>query len=175
MQPIVHLAVGYLCYVVYSRWAGEYPPAGGPVLLAVFAAVLPDLVDKPLAAAGVVPVGRTIGHSLLLAVPLMVAVWLAARRIERDDLGVAFGIGYASHLASDVPWHVLSGDYHELGFLLWPITTMPPYTGVKSVGTVAGVEVTTLWFEAVLLLAGIIVWWRDGRPGLGLLRQMLPT
>lgn len=167
MQPIVHLVVGYLCYAGYTRWRTGDPPREVPALAVVIGAALPDLIDQPLAAAGVTSVTRTIGHSLLFAVPFVVAVWLVAGRRERRDLATAFTIGYASHLAADVPWHVLSGDFDELGFLLWPITHMPEYTGIKPLGTVGGLEVTTLWLEAVIFVFGVWVWWRDGRPGLG--------
>lgn len=166
MQPIVHLAVGYLCYAGYTRFRFGRPPGDAAAVVAVFAALLPDLIDKPLASAGVVPVGRTIGHSLLLAVPLAIAVWLLARRADRELLGVAFAIGYGSHLAADVPWHVIAGDYHELGFLLWPLTEMPAYSGVKSLGTVGGLEVTTLWLEGLILVAGVALWVVDGTPGI---------
>ncbi|TYL37664.1 hydrolase [Natronococcus pandeyae] len=171
MQPVVHLAVGYLCYAAYTRWSRGEPPAETPAIVAIFGAALPDLLDKPLHAAGVVPVGRTIGHSLLFAIPLVVAVWLVARARERRVLGVAFAIGYLSHVATDVPWHLLSGDYDELGFLLWPVTHMPEYTGTKPLGTVAGLEITTLWLEAVVLFAGVALWWIDGRPGVEWLRN----
>ncbi|WP_255191498.1 metal-dependent hydrolase [Natronobeatus ordinarius] len=175
MQPVVHLAVGYLCYAAYVRWrrGRGVTPADGPVLVAAFGAVLPDLVDQPLWLAGVTPVGRTIAHSLLFAVPTILLVSYLTRRRGEPILGVAFAIGYGSHLAADVPWHVLAGDYDELGFLLWPITHMPQYTGVKSLGTVAGLEVTTLWLEAVILVAGVALWWHDGRPGLGAIRSRL--
>lgn len=173
MQPVVHLVVGYICYREYVRYRDGQAPNDVPVLVAVFAAGLADLVDKPLAAADIAPVGRTVGHSLVFVVPLLLLVWALAIRRDRRDLGVAFAIGYLSHIATDVPWHVLSGDFHELGFLLWPITPMPPYTGVKPLGTLPGLEaeVTTLWLEAVILIAGVALWWVDGRPGLGALRR----
>ncbi len=173
MQPIVHLAVGYICYTAYTRFDRGEPPASVPAIVAVIGAALPDLIDKPLHSWGVVPVGRTIGHSLLFAVPLVALAWLFARRRGRDRLGIAFAIGYASHIAADIPWHVLSGDFHELGFLLWPVTPMPDYSGVKTLGTVpgVGVEATTLWLEAVILAGGVVLWWIDGRPGLGAIRR----
>ncbi len=170
MQPVVHLAVGYLCYAAYTRLHHGREPADLPALVAVFAAGLADLIDKPLDAAGVVPVGRTIGHSLLFVIPLVLLVWIVASRRDRRLLGVAFAIGYLSHVATDIPWHVLSGDFDELGFLLWPVTEMPAYTGVKPLGTVAGIEITTLWLEAVILVAAVACWWMDGRPGVGLFR-----
>lgn len=173
MQPIVHPVVGYICYAAYTRGRDGESPRDLPALVAVVAATLPDLIDQPLYHAGVTPVGRTVGHSLLGAVPLVVLAWLLARRWDRQTLGVAFAVGYASHIAADIPWHLLSGDSHELGFLLWPITHMPPYSGVKSLGTIGGLEVTTLALEAVIFLAGVALWWRDGRPGLVTLRRAL--
>ncbi|WP_440765933.1 metal-dependent hydrolase [Natronorubrum sp. DTA7] len=173
MQPVVHLAVGYLCYAAYTRWHHGRTPADLPALVAVFAAGLADFIDKPLYAAETVPVGRAIGHSLLFAAPLILLAWVVATRRDRRPLGVAFAIGYLSHIATDVPWHVLSGDFDELGFLLWPVTEMPAYTGVKPLGTVGGVEITTLWLEAVILAAGVALWWTDGRPGTGTVRRGL--
>ncbi len=173
MQPVVHLAVGYLCYAGYTRRRYGSVPGEYPTLAAILGAALPDLIDKPIWLAGVVDVGRTIGHSLLLVVPLVIVVWLVTRTRDREILGVAFAIGILSHIATDIPWHVLSGDYHELGFLLWPITPMPEYTGTKPLGTVPGLEVTatTLWLEAVILVAGVALWWADGRPGTAPLRR----
>ncbi|MEY7847897.1 metal-dependent hydrolase [Natrarchaeobius sp. A-rgal3] len=166
MQPVVHLVVGYICYAAYARWRLDGPPADAPALAAIGGAALPDLIDQSLAAAGITGVTRTIGHSLLFVVPLVAVVWLYTRARDRELLGVAFAIGILSHIATDMPWHVLAGDYDELGFLLWPITPMPEYSGVKELGTVAGVEITTLWLEAVIFVAGIALWWQDGRPGL---------
>lgn len=165
VQPPVHLAVGYLCYAAYSRRRFGRPPGQLATLGALAGAALPDLLDKPLAAAGVVPVGRTIGHSLLFVLPLAAGVWIAARARDRPEIGVAVAVGILTHVATDVPWHVLAGTYAELGFLLWPITPMPAYTGVKPLATVGGYEVTTLWLEAPVFLAGVTLWWHDGRPG----------
>ncbi|SFC11180.1 LexA-binding, inner membrane-associated putative hydrolase [Halobiforma haloterrestris] len=168
MQPVVHLAVGYVCYAIYTRRRCDASPRDGPAIAAILGAALPDLLDKPIWLVGIVDVGRTIGHSLLFALPLLVALGLYARSSDREVLAVAFAVGYLSHVATDVPWHVLSGDVHELGFLLWPITPMPPYSGTKPLATVPGLEVTvtTLWLEAVVLVAGIGRWWVDGKPGL---------
>ncbi|WP_394743226.1 metal-dependent hydrolase [Natronococcus roseus] len=175
MQPVVHLAVGYLCYATYTRWSRDEAPAELPALAAIFGAALPDLVDHPLHAAGVTPVGRTFVHSLVFALPVIAAVWLLMRRRDREILGVAFAIGYLTHIATDVPWHLFWGDFHELGFLLWPITYMPAYSGVKPLGTVPvlGVEATTLWLEAVILVAGIVLWRADGYPGTAPIRRAL--
>nr|WP_209484986.1 metal-dependent hydrolase [Halorubrum alkaliphilum] len=166
MNPIVHPVVGYLCYAGYTRIRHERQPQGVPTVVAVCAAALPDLIDQPLWLVGITPVGRTFAHSLFGAILIVGVVGFLVHQRHRFDLAVAFAIGYGSHIAADIPWHVLAGDFHELGFLLWPITEMPPYSGVKVVGTIGGVEITTLWFEAVTFVFGVAVWWSDGRPGL---------
>ncbi len=171
MQPIVHPVVGYLCYVGYTRARYGDRPRGEPTVVAVLAAVLPDLIDQPLWLLGITPVGRTVAHSMFGAILLVGGIGLFARRRGRGDLGVAFAIGYASHLAADIPWHILAGEYHELGFLLWPMTEMPAYSGVKVVGTVGGIEVTTLWFEVVIFIVGVLVWWADECPGAAVVRR----
>ena len=173
MQPVVHPVVGYCCYAIYTRWERSEPPSSAPAVVAIVAAAIPDLLDQPLYHAGITPVGRTIGHSLLFAIPVVALVWFVASRRGQRRLGVAFAIGYGSHVATDIPWHVLAGDFHELGFLLWPITPMPAYSGVKTLGTVGGLEATTLWLEAVIFVGGIALWWVDGRPGLDVIRRTL--
>lgn len=172
MQPIVHPVVGYLCYAGYIRARRENPPQGGPVIVAVFAAILPDMIDRSLWLIGVTSVGRTIAHSLLGAIVLVGGMVILARAYHRSDLGVAFAIGYFSHILADIPWHILAGDYHELGFLLWPVTEMPAYSGVKVVANIGSVEITTLWLEGGLFLLGVLVWWRDGCPGTDVLRGL---
>lgn len=173
MLPPVHLAVGYLCYAALVRLRGAGTPTERAALAALLGAALPDLIDKPLHWLGAVPVGRTIGHSLLLVLPLVALGWLLARRTDGRELGVAFAVGILSHIATDVPWHLLSGEYHELGFLLWPVTHMPEYTGTTTLGTLAGVEVTTLWIEAVILVCGVALWVVDGTPGAGAVKERL--
>ncbi len=171
MNPIVHPVVGYLCYSTYSRLFRDSVPAEFPALVAVTAAVLPDLIDQTLYRTGITPVGRTMGHSLLFAVPVVLAVWALTRR--RPQVGIAFAIGYLSHIVADIPWHVLAGDFHELGFLLWPITPMPSYEGTKTIATVAGIEITTTWPEVLLLIGGVALWWRDGQPGASWIRSQI--
>lgn len=171
MLPIVHPVVGYLCYAVYRRSCHGEQPDGTPAVVAVVAATLPDLIDQPLWLAGLTPVGRTVAHSSVVAVPVVVIVVALTRRRGQSALGIAFTIGYLTHIAADIPWHVLAGDYSELGFLFWPITSMPAYTGTKALGTIGGVEITTLWVEAVICIVGVGLWWYDGRPGLDVLRR----
>lgn len=188
MWPITHLVVGYLCYAALARIRERTQRGGpvardgqslrtgralrdGPVLAAVFGAALPDLIDKPLLWAGAVPSGRTYAHSVFAALFFSALAWWLVRRYRREELGIAFAVGYVSHLAADVAWPLLVGAYDELGFLLWPIAHSPPYEGQKSLGTFGGAEVTTLWFEVVILAAGVALWLRQGAPGVALVRR----
>lgn len=171
MQPIVHPVVGYVCYAGYTRARyGEHPNEAGAIV-AVCAASLPDLIDKPLWLVGVTPVGRTLGHSLLGVLVIGGGIGAIARWRGRSELAIAVLVGYSSHVVADVPWHVFAGTVSELGFLLWPITRTPAYTGIKPIGTAFGVELTTLWVEVVLFVAGGAFWWTDGCPGRDALRR----
>ena len=165
MQPIVTPVVGYLCYTGYTRAQHGRVPKGEPSVVAGFAAVLPDLIDQPLWLLGPTSVGRTFAHSLFGGILIVGLIGLLAHRHGRRDLGVAFAIGYCAHIVADIPWHVLAGDFQELGFLFWPVTEMPAYSGVKAVGTVGGIDITTLWFEGVIFVVGVVIWWYDGHPG----------
>ena len=174
MYPPVHPAVAYLLYSGLTRTTRGEAPGGLPTLALVVGAILPDLIDQPLALIFDLPTTRTLAHSLLVAVPVSAAVILAVRRSSvQDAVGSAFAVGYLSHQPADAIWPIVVGDYHELGFLLWPITHSPPYTGRKSLATVGDVTVTTLWIELVLFVAALALWWSDGRPGVGVVRDRI--
>jgi hypothetical protein len=80
----------------------------------VVGAALPDLLDKPLGAAGVFELYHSVGHSALLA-PLLVLFALCGRA------GVAAAIGWGSHLCLDALHVVINGRPGHALFLLWPI------------------------------------------------------
>lgn len=175
MWPWEHLAVGYICYSLYARLRYSRPPEDWPVILIAFGTLLPDLIDKPLAwGLGVLPHGRSLGHSLFVAVPVITTTWLTVGR----RLGIAIAIGLSSHLVSDaiqywVVWGVLDYDY-----LFWPIVERPT---VEAPGILLYTDkffaqflehLTSpegqiyLVFEALLLTGALALWLADGRPGL---------
>ncbi|WP_276272899.1 metal-dependent hydrolase [Haloarcula litorea] len=80
----------------------------------VAGAALPDLVDKPLASAGVVDVFHSVGHSGLL---LVVAVPLALT----GRAGLSAAVGWASHLVLDALHIVVNGRPDDALFLGWPL------------------------------------------------------
>ena len=125
MFPWTHAAVGYALLVglalVLRRQVSR-----AELVAVVAGALLPDLVDKPLAWwFGVLPSGRSLAHSLLLAVPLAVFVLAVAWYRGQLAAGAAFGLGYASHLLGDTYVALYYWRPAELTFLLWPV--LPPY------------------------------------------------
>lgn len=174
MFPPVHAGVAYLLYAAYTRVRDGDPPTGLPTLVLVFAAVLPDLIDQPLYYALDLPSTRTLAHSLLVAVPFSLVILAAIRRSKYPDaVGTAFAVGYLSHPVADAVWPLALGLYDELGFLLWPLTHSPAYEGQKALLAAGDVTVTTLWVELVLLAVALVVWGRDGAPGLEIVRRRL--
>ncbi|WP_224268878.1 metal-dependent hydrolase [Haloprofundus salinisoli] len=107
-----HLALGYLLGV-RARLALGWCLLG---------TALPDVVDKSLGLAGVLPAYQTVSHSLfglvLVGAALHVAVGEAASRA-----GVAFAAGWLSHLGADLLQLTLDGrGAHAAGMLGWPLT-----------------------------------------------------
>lgn len=130
MWPWGHFAVGYLAYATYTRYRYDEHPAGLPAVTLAIATQLPDLIDKPLAyEGGVLPEGRALAHSLLVAVPLCaLGLWVAWRATGwRGRSGVAFAIGYATHLFGDAFRPLLALDFDALSFLFWPVLAAPDY------------------------------------------------
>jgi len=175
MWPWGHLAVGYLVYALYRRRSGDYPTERGTVAVAV-GTQLPDLIDKPLAWwFAVLPNGRSLAHSLLLAGLLWVVVLAVSRRTAHREAGSAFVLGYASHLASDALNPALAGDVSHLAFLAWPVLPPVVYDGPGSfLGHFLAMELTPfLLFEFALVAVALATWIRDGAPGTGPLRSQL--
>ncbi|WP_227354025.1 metal-dependent hydrolase [Haladaptatus salinisoli] len=126
MWPWEHLAFGYLLYSAYSHVVAGRSPRSDAVVVLGFATQLPDLVDKPLAwSLAVLPSGHSLAHSLVSALPLSALALALAHRARRTDIGVAFAVGYLSHLAGDVIYPVAVGKEPSLEFLLWPLVRVP--------------------------------------------------
>lgn len=175
MWPWEHLAVGYICYSAWARYRHGRPPTDGAVLMVAFATQLPDLIDKPLAwGLGLLPNGRSLGHSLVFALPTTVATLYAFGR----RLAAAFVIGYVSHLLSDVFGYWVVVGTVSYGYLLWPFVERPavdPPNVIFQVNLFLNLfqeflgspeGQLYLLFESVLLGAALILWARDGYPGL---------
>lgn len=127
MWPWEHVAVAYVLYSLYCRLRSRSPGAG-PVLVLAFGAVLPDLVDKPLAwTFALVPQGYSVAHSVLVAPLLLAAVAAVCARLRRPTFAVAFAVGHLSHLVGDVVYPVVEGEGLAFEAVLWPLVTLPAY------------------------------------------------
>lgn len=170
MFPPVHAGVAYLLYAGLARARIVDSPTAGAVLAAAIGALLPDLIDMPLHALVAVSSTRTLAHSLLIAVPVSLLFVALVRRSDAPDaVGTGFAVGYLSHPAADALWPLLLGRYDELGYLLWPVTHSPPYEGTKELIALGNITVTSLWVELLLLAVAVLAWWRDGKPGIGVI------
>jgi hypothetical protein len=142
-------------------------------------------VDKPLAwTVGVVPSGRSFGHSAIVAGAVVaVAAWYARRRFDAGA-GWAFGIGYATHLIGDSLVPLRHGAYSDLSFLLYPLTPAPVYPGQAGFGpqlstlvaAVSGVELSLQLVAYLLTFVFVaLLWVFDGTPGLAELRVLVDS
>ncbi len=180
MWPWEHLAFGYLAFSAYSRLRTGRPPRSDAVVVLGAATQLPDLVDKPLAwSLSILPSGHSLAHSLLTALPLSAVALALSYRARRTDVGVAFTVGYLSHLAGDIIYPIAVGKEASFGFLLWPLVPVP--TDQSKFGLLSqfreyfGNYITYLNDPAVqgylalelgLLLGVFCLWLFDGMPGI---------
>ncbi|KAB1189952.1 metal-dependent hydrolase [Haloferax sp. MBLA0076] len=186
MWPWEHVAVGYLLVSVWSRVAKR--PLDSRAAIAVLVGTqFPDLVDKPLAwSLDILPSGISVAHSIFVSVPLSILVVLVARRFEVTTVGVAFALGYLSHIPADLFYSgFFFGNYGALGSFLWPISHGPD-------SSAAGLFTQTwyylsrflvylrqpeawayLLFEGILLGSAFLAWVSDGRPGLSLVKRSM--
>lgn len=179
MWPWEHLAFGYLLYSTCCHAWWRAAPGERDAAAVAVATLLPDVVDKPLGwRLAVLPGGRTVSHSLLVAVPVIVVVTLLGWYLHAHRDAVAFAVGYLSHLAGDVVYPLVVKGERRTEFLLWPVTGSDVGAPVAPVGHLAGLVADFvaflatplgalyLVFEVLLLAIALVVWWRDGAPGI---------
>jgi len=178
MYPCGHLAVGYVAYTGWRRIRSGTPPAERAVFVLVFATQFPDIVDKSLQFGLGLHDGRSIGHSLLVVLPLCVGVFAVARLYGSEDIAAPFTIGVLSHLTADsVPALVSNSTRPEPTYLLWPILEPPSYEiqnpeehvdrvlAAVQGQTVRQVASDLLFFEGAMVLFLAVLWAIDGFPG----------
>ncbi|MCK9580592.1 MAG: metal-dependent hydrolase [Methanoregula sp.] len=95
--------------------------------LCIFGAVLPDLLDKPLALLfpGILGTNRTIGHSLLFFAG-MVAAGMLLWHYRHILLGMAFACAVFSHQIFDSMWN-LAGTWFFPLMGPFPVILIPDY------------------------------------------------
>ncbi|SDR30536.1 metal-dependent hydrolase [Natronobacterium texcoconense] len=180
MWPWEHAIVGYLAYSLFCHAYYRESPGGLEAFAVVFASVLPDIIDKPLAwEYGVFETGYALGHSIFFAIPLAIVVGFLARSWGRTRTGVAFGLGYLLHLPADVVDGYVRGGELEWGIVLWPVApveTPPTHTheGFLAEFTrlfagyfdqlLAGDLSTYLWLQVGIAVLTALLWVYDGVP-----------
>lgn len=178
MWPWEHLAFGYLLLALGTRARSGRPPSDRATVALAVGTQLPDLIDKPGAWwLGVLPSGVSLAHSIFFALPLTAAVVaVAARRGERP-VGVAFAVGYLSHIAGDGIYPLAVTGEVSVGYMLWPLAPTPVDDGpflatvdqlwtafVSFLGTPLGR--LYLAVEIAFMLCVLALWLYDGVPGL---------
>jgi hypothetical protein len=172
MWPWAHVAGAYVLFAAWTWYRGRSSPSDAATVAVGFGALAPDLVDKPFTwYVTVLPNGRTVAHSLLIGGVVVGLIVFAGRRYGLDTIPFAFG--YVAHLVGDAFQPVASGNFGDLSFLVWPlIPHTERYDGVAEV--VASQGVTPFFgFEVALTVAGVVLWWYQGRPGVAILRRWL--
>lgn len=171
MLPWGHAAVGYLVYRGLLRARGRDGPTPAAALAVAAGTQVPDLVDKPLAwSVGLLPAGRSFGHSLLVAAVLLgLATRVSAVR-ERSAAATGFAVGYLSHPLADAAGPVLGGYPAVASFLFWPVLRVPfDDSGYSILEVFLSLEPTVDVLVGLGLTAvAVAVWIADGTPGLGL-------
>jgi len=161
----VHAAVAYLAYRGVLAVGSTDQPRDIAVLAVVGAALLPDIVDKPLSF--VVPSlpSRSIAHSLFTVALASLVILYVTRRADRWGYGVASVFGYLSHIGADL---VDSQAIPEepLVFVFWPLIT--DYHHIDSIGGLLALVRPTPYviLQMVLTVLGVGLWVYDGKPGL---------
>jgi hypothetical protein len=178
MWPWEHAIVGYVAYSVFAHVVYRDSPSGLEAFAVVFASVLPDLIDKPLAwEYGIFESGYALGHSVFFAVPLSIIVGGLAHQVGRPRAGLAFGVGYLLHLPSDVLDAYLRNGVVQYELMLWPVVTprgsghehgfveyFAQLFGNYQNELLAGDLSTYLWVQLGLGAFAFALWLYDGAP-----------
>lgn len=122
MEPITHILLAVLPVLAYSLLRYQRLTTGSMTLVVIFAALFPDLVDKPLAWwLGVIPSGRMLTHSVLVAIPIILGVLIFTYRSNRLSYGIGFSWGYFAHIAADFYPIIYQGrGYYWYPNMFWP-------------------------------------------------------
>jgi membrane-bound metal-dependent hydrolase YbcI (DUF457 family) len=174
MWPWGHLAAGYLVYSAYTRLRTGDSPADVPAVVALFGTQLPDLVDKPLAwSFSVLPSGRSLGHSLVVAAPVLAIAWFLTARRDARPLAAALGVGWVSHTFGDALYPLLGRNFADVTFIAWPLLPLPTYEVEASFAAHFALlsPSPTFLFELLLVAVASVAWHADGHPGLATVRS----
>lgn len=175
MLPWGHMAVGYVVYSLGSRVRYDGPPDGAAIIALVIATQLPDLIDKPLTTwFGVLPTGRSLGHSLLFVLVAGMIVWLLTRHVDRPQIVEGFVVGHLSHVVADAIDPIWGGRWEELGYLFWPLTAAYEYPSDDDRIFTEYLLVQLIsapHHELAMFVIAVLLWLYDGMPGTNEVRR----
>ena len=154
MYLFAHAFAGCLIGLIFSRISHDRRAL--PVCLA--GAVLPDIIDKPLAI--LIPAifgsSRTLGHTLLFVVLLLLA-GLCVWRYHDSLLGIAFACAVFSHQFLDTIWN-LPGTWYFPLLGRFPVILVPDYVGLSIWNEISTVSEWIFGCAVIVIIAG---WYLD--------------
>ncbi|MDF9748117.1 metal-dependent hydrolase [Natrinema salsiterrestre] len=159
----VHAAVAYLVY--RGIFGGPTDRCDDVPIIALFGgALLPDLVDKPLAFVLPSLPSRSVAHSVFAAALVVLIVFYVTKHRDRWEVGAAYALGYGSHLAADLVDYLFVPE-ETLLFLFWPVVT--DYHHVETIGDLLALLSPTPYVlgQTVVTVLGLWLWIADGMPG----------
>ncbi|MFC7019227.1 MULTISPECIES: metal-dependent hydrolase [Haloarcula] len=123
MYPHEHFLLAVVPVAMFSFLFLRKLPSGKTTLILLIASQFPDLIDKPLAfSLQVLPSGRMLAHSVVVSVPLLLALIILATRYGRTRDALVFVFGYMSHLVGDFyRVFTLGTEYHFYPNIFWPL------------------------------------------------------
>lgn len=133
MMPWGHAGAGYLLYSLTTRLGYRRAPTGIETVVLGFGTQFPDIVDKPLAAIGVLSYGRSLAHSLLTLTLLFGCLFVVLRGSQYVSYLVPFVVGCLSHVFTDIGGALLRGQHFGTTFLVWPFSFETPAYSVPLV------------------------------------------
>lgn len=175
MWPWAHAASGYLLYRLWLAYRGGDIDGAGAIVLGV-GTFLPDLIDKPFAwTFGILTSGRSLSHSLLVVALVFTVAWMVLDAKRQRTLLAVGTFGVVIHILGDVAPLLLEGHWYEAGFLIWPVLRpTEPDEMASFLEHLLAIGPTPFFiFQTILTLVAIVVWVRDGRPGLDMLLRPL--
>lgn len=161
----VHAAVAYLAYRGVLAIGSADRPRDITILAVVGAALLPDIIDKPLSFVVTSLPSRSVAHSIFTVALISLVIAYVTRRIDRWEFGVASVFGYLSHIGADlVDSQAIPAEPPV--FVFWPLIT--DYHHINSIGGLLALVRPTPYviLQIVLTVLGIGLWVSDGKPGL---------
>jgi hypothetical protein len=148
-----------------------------PGRLRLWTAAIEVISRRPLFGYGLAPVGPLVGPELPLGAPTgnLHSTYLKMVVSAGFVGGVAFGIGYLSHVLVDGLHATVEGEFENLTYLVWPVLPLPESEIGKSfLAHILALEFDA-WFAFELSLVALAfgLWNVHGRPGLDVLRALV--